>query len=181
MPVATGPGQTAHLQPKHEAHVIQANLAQQSLESGTPCDRLPALAEIVVDDQHPRRGPSQSLGPLAKPILHLGRLAVFADLFGAGLAHVDKSIAVQMPCVHLGTGPLSLPHTQGAHSHRGVLARFVKSFHASPPRDRVTPGTRRCELAWPGSRSWGVRADVPRVPEASATGTCPVSGGGHGV
>src|SRR5271157_1006574 len=181
MPVATGPGQTAHLQPQHEAHVIQANLGQQSLESRTPGDRLPALTEIIVDDQHPRRGPSQSLGPLAKPILHLRRLAVFADLFGAGLAHVDKGIAVQMPCVHLGTGPLSLPHTRGVHCHRGVLRRLVKSPHASPPGDRVRPGTRRCEPVWPGSRSWGVRADVPRVPEASATGSCPVSGGGHGV
>src|SRR5271157_3502123 len=181
MPVATGPGQTAHLQPQHETHVIQANLGQQSLESRTPGDRLPALTEIIVDDQHPRRGPSQSLGPLAKPILHLRRLAVFADLFGAGLAHVDKGIAVQMPCVHLGTGPLSLPHTRGVHCHRGVLRRLVKSPHASPPGDRVRPGTRRCEPVWPGSRSWGVRADVPRVPEASATGSCPVSGGGHGV
>src|SRR5208337_215506 len=181
MPVATGPGQTAHLQPQHEAHVIQANLGQQSLESRTPGDRLPALTEIIVDDQHPRRGPSQSLGPLAKPILHLRRLAVFADLFGAGLAHVDKGIAVQMPCVYLGTGPLSLPHTRGVHCHRGVLRRLVKSPHASPPGDRVRPGTRRCEPVWPGSRSWGVRADVPRVPEASATGSCPVSGGGHGV
>jgi len=49
--------------------VVQRDLGQEPLEPRPALDRLPALAEVFVDDQDPVAGPAQLDGPVDEGVL----------------------------------------------------------------------------------------------------------------
>jgi hypothetical protein len=94
-------GQAADLQAEDQADVPEGDLGQQPLEAGAGDRRLTALALILVDDQDPLGRPAQADGVVGQRVLAVGRLAVVADLLGAGLTDVDDGQPVQVPALNL--------------------------------------------------------------------------------
>jgi hypothetical protein len=122
VPVRTRPGQPAHLAAEHDADVPERHLGEQALEPGSVLNGRTADPLIVVDDQHPVVGPTESDSPLSQLVLEVGRLAVAGDLLGRRLADVDDGQSVAMP------GPDLVPERRG-----GVNAirafRVARSCH----------------------------------------------------
>lgn len=60
VPVRTRPGQPAHLTAEHDPDVPQRHLGEQALEARSVLDGGAADPLLVVDDQYPVVGPTQS-------------------------------------------------------------------------------------------------------------------------
>ena len=97
VPVLAGPGQPAHLQAEDQPDAIEGDLGEQPLESRPPFDRLPALAQVVVDHLDLRPRPAQGDGAIGQGILAGGGLLVVEDLLRGGLADVDDGGAIEVP------------------------------------------------------------------------------------
>ena len=89
VPVLAGPGQPAHLQPEDQPHPIQGDLGEQPLEPRPAFDRLPALAQVVVDHLDLRPRPAQVDGPVGQGVLAGGGFLMVEDLLRGGLPDVD--------------------------------------------------------------------------------------------
>jgi hypothetical protein len=97
VPVLAGAGQPAHLQPEDQTDAVQGDLGEQPLESRPAFDRLPTLAEVVVDDLDLRSRPAQCDGAVGQGVLAGGGLLVVEDLLGSGLPDVDDGGPVEVP------------------------------------------------------------------------------------
>ena len=140
VPVLAGPGQPAHLQPEDQPHPIQGDLGEQPLEPRPAFDRLPALAQVVVDhlDLGPR--PAQVDGPVGQGILAGGGFLMVEDLLRRRLPDVDDGGPVEMPGLELGG--------------RGRVTR--EGGHDFPPPAEP----RRCPRDGRGVRRGGVGASA---------------------
>ena len=97
VPVLAGPGQPAHLQPEDQPDAIQRDLGQEPLESRPTFDRLPALAQVVVDDLDLRPRPAEGDGAIGQGVLAGGGFLMIEDLLRGGLPDVDDRGAIEVP------------------------------------------------------------------------------------
>jgi hypothetical protein len=102
MPVLARAGQSAHLQAEDQADPIEGDLGEQPLEPRPPFDRLPALAQVVVDHEDLRAVPSEGDGAIVQCVLTCGRFLVVEDLLRGRLPDVDDGSPVEVPGLELG-------------------------------------------------------------------------------
>ena len=97
VPVLARAGQPAHLQPEDQPDAVQGDLGEQPLEPRPAFDRLPALAQVVVDHLDLRPRPAQGDGAVGQGVLAGGGLLMVEDLLRGGLPDVDDGGPVEVP------------------------------------------------------------------------------------
>ena len=104
VPLQPGPGQPRHLDPQHDADVVEADLRHQPLEPGPDLGAGRRVAQVLVDHQDPGRLPAQVSSAAGQAVLQPRRLAVLDDLRHRGLAHVNDGEPVPVPFLDLAPG-----------------------------------------------------------------------------
>src|SRR5262249_6910837 len=80
VPVLARPCKTAHLDSQNEAHVIEAYLGEEPLETEPAFDRLATPTLVLIDDEHPVCRPAQGHRATPQVVLERGRLTMFEYL-----------------------------------------------------------------------------------------------------
>jgi hypothetical protein len=92
VPVAVTAGQPGHLCNEDEADLAQADGGHQPLKAGALQAGGAGQAEILIDDQDPRRRPAHPAGLIGELVLPARTLLVALDLLGGGLADIDDGL-----------------------------------------------------------------------------------------
>ena len=96
MPFAAAAGQTRHFHAQHQAHMVQADLGDQTLEASPLHDAGCGVSQVLVDHQDPGRSPAQVDGPLRESVLQPGGLGMIEDLLRSRLTDIDHREPVAM-------------------------------------------------------------------------------------
>ena len=156
IPVGVVAGEARHLDPQDDADLPEADVGDEVLEA-LPSARLGTrTAEIVIDDDHLARRPSENLGTRRKLVLALEALGVLAHLCEGRLADVDVSVPIEVRGRDL----------RGQLSCDRHLAATSSSVSTTPMRDH--PGEDPDHGSWLGSgsdhhRSSGSRAQLGKA------------------
>ncbi len=159
IPVTARAGQPGHLNAQYQPHVVQADLADQPLETRPGHGGRPRSTEVLVDHQDSVRLPAQPDRPVHQGILQPRRLLMVQDLLPGGLAHIDHRETLHVTVDHLAARLLP------GHHHRHGRYRSPAAIAIARLASRT-----RCRTAASRFTS-GSRSHTPRpLPPAPASG-----------
>src|SRR3954447_7068493 len=156
VPVPAGAREARDLEAEHQADVAEADLGDQPLEAGPLRRRGAGAAEVVVDDDHPRAGPSEQAGPVSEGVLDPGRLAVVLELLEGRLPDIDDGQPLEVAVLDLARRCPRLQPQGTAHGRSPLLPEPCRAVAA--PSARSAPPA--CGGARPADRTSSPLAPV---------------------